>query len=120
MQAVSFSAPLLVGGGAKVAYDLLLYKSFRGCVVDSLAIPRPRRGCGHRPSSKATDPRVRLFVLGYCPTPVSDALCGLPPPLSATRTIALRVPVAVGLNRKLTVQLPPPASEVPQVFPETR
>ena len=29
MQAVSFSAPLLVGGGAKVAYDLLLYKSFR-------------------------------------------------------------------------------------------
>jgi MFS family permease len=30
MQAVSFSAPLLVGGGAKVGYDLLLYKSFRG------------------------------------------------------------------------------------------
>ena len=29
MQAVSFSAPLLVGGGATVAYDLLLYKSFR-------------------------------------------------------------------------------------------
>jgi len=29
MQAVSFSAPLMVGGGAKVAYDLLLYKSFR-------------------------------------------------------------------------------------------
>ncbi len=29
MQAVSFSAPLLVGAGAKVAYDLLLYKSFR-------------------------------------------------------------------------------------------
>ena len=29
MQALSFSAPLLVGGGAKVAYDLLLYRSFR-------------------------------------------------------------------------------------------
>src|SRR5438445_11030339 len=29
MQVLSFSAPLLVGGGAKVAYDLLLYKSFR-------------------------------------------------------------------------------------------
>jgi predicted MFS family arabinose efflux permease len=29
MQAFSFSAPLLVGGGAKVGYDLLLYKSFR-------------------------------------------------------------------------------------------
>ncbi len=29
MQSVSFSLPLLVGGGVKVAYDLLLYKSFR-------------------------------------------------------------------------------------------
>jgi MFS family permease len=29
MQALSFSAPLLVGGGAKVIYDLLLYRSFR-------------------------------------------------------------------------------------------
>lgn len=29
MQALTFSAPLLVGGGAKVTYDLLLYKSFR-------------------------------------------------------------------------------------------
>jgi len=28
MQAVSFSAPLLVGGGAKVAYDLLLSSPF--------------------------------------------------------------------------------------------
>jgi hypothetical protein len=67
---------------------------------------------------KATDHRVRLFVLGYCPTPVSDAVCGLPPPLSATLRIALRVPVAVGLNRTLTVQTPPPASELPQVLPE--
>ena len=30
MKVLSFSAPLLVGGAAKVAYDLLLYKSFRG------------------------------------------------------------------------------------------
>jgi MFS family permease len=29
MQVLTFSAPLLVGGGAKVAYDLLLYRSFR-------------------------------------------------------------------------------------------
>jgi predicted MFS family arabinose efflux permease len=29
MQALTFSAPLLVGGGAKVTYDLLLYRSFR-------------------------------------------------------------------------------------------
>lgn len=29
MQVLTFSAPLLVGGGAKITYDLLLYKSFR-------------------------------------------------------------------------------------------
>src|SRR3989441_1811903 len=29
MQVLTFSAPLLVGGGAKVTYDVLLYKSFR-------------------------------------------------------------------------------------------
>ena len=29
MQALSFSAPLLVGGGTKVLYDLLLFRSFR-------------------------------------------------------------------------------------------
>jgi MFS family permease len=29
MQALSFSAPLLVGGGAKVLYDVFLYRSFR-------------------------------------------------------------------------------------------
>ena len=29
MQVFTFSAPLLVGGGAKVTYDLLLYRSFR-------------------------------------------------------------------------------------------
>jgi predicted MFS family arabinose efflux permease len=29
MQALSFSAPLLVGGGSKVVYDALLYRSFR-------------------------------------------------------------------------------------------
>lgn len=29
MESLTFSAPLLVGGGAKVTYDLLLYRSFR-------------------------------------------------------------------------------------------
>jgi MFS family permease len=29
MQAVTFSAPLVIGGGTKVAYDLLLYRAFR-------------------------------------------------------------------------------------------
>jgi predicted MFS family arabinose efflux permease len=30
MQVFAFSAPLLIGGGAKVIYDILLYASFRG------------------------------------------------------------------------------------------
>ena len=30
MQEVSFGAPLIVGGGTKIVYDLLLYRSFRG------------------------------------------------------------------------------------------
>jgi predicted MFS family arabinose efflux permease len=30
MQVFSFSAPLLIGGGTKVVYDVLLYGSFRG------------------------------------------------------------------------------------------
>ena len=29
MQVLAFSTPLLVGGGTKVTYDLLLYRSFR-------------------------------------------------------------------------------------------
>jgi predicted MFS family arabinose efflux permease len=29
MQVLTFSAPLLIGGGAKVTYDILLYRSFR-------------------------------------------------------------------------------------------
>jgi len=39
MQVLSFSAPLLVGGAAKVAYDLLLYKSFRGLKPPEEAVP---------------------------------------------------------------------------------
>jgi hypothetical protein len=29
MQIFAFSAPLILGGGLKIAYDLLLYRSFR-------------------------------------------------------------------------------------------
>jgi hypothetical protein len=29
MQVFAFSAPLFVGGGTKILYDLLLYRSFR-------------------------------------------------------------------------------------------
>jgi MFS family permease len=39
MQVLSFSAPLLLGGTAKVAYDLVLYKSFRGLKPPEEAVP---------------------------------------------------------------------------------
>ena len=54
----------------------------------------------------------------YCPIPLSDAVWGLPPPLSAILKVAFRVAVAVGMNRRLTVQLPLTASEVPQALAE--
>ena len=38
MQNVAFSAPLVIGGGAKISYDLLLYRAFR-----SLTPPEERR-----------------------------------------------------------------------------
>lgn len=41
MQLLSFSAPLLVGGGAKVTYDLLLYRSFRAVKPPEEITPFP-------------------------------------------------------------------------------
>jgi hypothetical protein len=50
-------------------------------------------------------------------TPVPDraAVCGLPVPLSVTVTEAVRVPMAVGLNVALMVQLAPATRLEPQV-----
>ena len=41
MQALTFSAPLLIGGGAKVTYDLLLYRSFRALKPPEEALRSP-------------------------------------------------------------------------------
>ena len=49
------------------------------------------------------------------PVPVSDTTCGLPLALSWTVSDPVRVPVAVGLNLMLIVQLLPTARELPQV-----
>jgi hypothetical protein len=54
-----------------------------------------------------------LVVLA--PVPVSDTTCGLPLALSLTVSKPVRVPVAVGLNLMLIVQLPLTARELPQV-----
>jgi len=42
--------------------------------------------------------------------------CGLPPPLSAIDTLALRAPVLVGLNLSVIVQLFPASTDVPQLL----
>ncbi|HMC60700.1 MAG TPA: hypothetical protein VKJ01_16035 [Candidatus Solibacter sp.] len=63
---------------------------------------------------------VRFEVLklmeAAVPVPVSEAVCGLPAALSATETLAARVPEAVGVNVTLMLQLAAAASEAPQVF----
>jgi hypothetical protein len=50
------------------------------------------------------------------PVPVRLTVCGLPAALSEMLTDAVRVPAAVGVNVTLIVQLPPAATELPQVF----
>ena len=50
------------------------------------------------------------------PVPVTLAVCGLSLALSVTVRVALRVPVAVGLNVRLIVQLDPAATLEPQLL----
>ena len=52
--------------------------------------------------------------------PVSVAVCGDPAALSVTVTVALKVPVVVGEKITRIRQLPPAASELPQVFVVTK
>src|SRR5579863_8982197 len=51
---------------------------------------------------------------GNVPVPVSGNVCGLPVALSATDTVALRAPNALGVNVAAIVQFPP-AATVPMV-----
>ena len=54
------------------------------------------------------------------PVPVRLTVCGLPAALSVMVTAPVRVPVAVGLNVTLIVQLEPAESEVPQVVVDAK
>ena len=49
------------------------------------------------------------------PVPLRETVCGLPTAVSLTLIAAVRVPVVVGLNVTMIVQLAVGASEVPQV-----
>ena len=50
------------------------------------------------------------------PVPVRLAVCGLPVALSVTVTVPVREPAAVGVKVTLIEQLPPAATEAPQVL----
>lgn len=52
---------------------------------------------------------------GLVPVPLSAAVCGLPAALSATLTLALRAPAAVGVNVTLMPQLLPAVNVPPHV-----
>lgn len=62
---------------------------------------------GERPASGAVPVPVRLTVC---------VLLAMPLLLSVTVIVPVRVPAAVGVNVMLIVQLPPAATELPQVF----
>ena len=50
------------------------------------------------------------------PVPVKLTTWGLPEALSVTLTVPVRVPAAVGVNFTLMLQLPPAATELPQLL----
>jgi len=58
----------------------------------------------------------KTLAAAAAPVPVRLTVCGLPAALSEMLTDAVRVPVAVGVNVTLIVQLPPAATELPQVL----
>ena len=72
MQNVAFSAPLVIGGGAKIGYDLLLYRAFRklkptGRAVDTVMLkrdkPQPEAG---RPVRDSRCPRRHRWHWALC------------------------------------------------------
>ena len=67
---------------------------------------------------RTVDEKAKLDAesVTWVPVPLKLMDCGLAPPLSAIEMEADRMPVAVGWNVKLRVQLPPATTEVPQVL----
>jgi len=62
------------------------------------------------------DTLAGLNVTGGVPVPESATAWGLFFALSVIESVPVRVPVAVGVNVTLIVQLAPTATDVPQVF----
>jgi len=73
---------------------------------------------GRLVARRPTEPKLRLVGESFAavPIPVRPTFSGLPAALSVTLRAAVRVPLAVGLNFTLMVQLPPAGNELPQVW----
>jgi hypothetical protein len=63
---------------------------------------------------KLSDEGLRVNAVN--PVPDRETVCGLPAALSATLTVAVREPIASGVNVTLIVQLDPCARELGQLF----
>jgi hypothetical protein len=65
-------------------------------------------------------PKLRLvgekLMVGAIPVPVRATVCGLPVALSVTVIVPPWLPVVVGVNVTLMMQLPPAATEAPQAL----
>jgi hypothetical protein len=59
---------------------------------------------------------AKLTAGAATPVPLRLMLCGLPDALSVIVIVPVRVPLAVGVNVMLMLQLPPAGSELPHVF----
>ena len=89
----------------KVAFPVLFKMTARGALVVVTGWLPKARLLGERPATAAA----------LAPVPVRLMICGLSLALSVMVNAALRLPAAVGVNVTLTVQLPPAATELPQV-----
>ena len=81
---------------------LLKVTSRGGLVLPTITLPKLR-------------PVGSSFAIAVVPSPRKITFCGLPAALSVTLNAAVRVPLAVGLNVTLMLQLAPAANELPQV-----
>ena len=81
---------------------LLTVTVFAGLVVVTAWFPKPRL--------------VGVTVTGTTPFPVSATVCGLLMAPSVNVKVPERVPVVVGANVTLTVQVAPAASELEHVL----
>lgn len=108
-------------------YDAPLYASVeslfaqaggsRGCdLARAFAdiLRRWRFGLVYTPT-KAPSPSRRILSIQKT-FAVKDTVCGLPPPSSLMKTVALKIPKFGGLNSTVMVQDFPAPTLVPQVF----